>query len=70
MPARFLGDLAARHQLALLGPPVPKSVRFAEAPGLGRSIFEHAPDSPGASAYRAVAAEVALRLGLDAGLDR
>jgi len=31
-------------------------VRFAEAPGRGVSILEHAPSSAGAQAYRAVAA--------------
>jgi hypothetical protein len=31
-------------------------VRFAEAPGRGRSILDHAPSSAGASAYREIAA--------------
>jgi chromosome partitioning protein len=43
------------HGLRLLEPPVPKSVRFAEAPGHGRSILEHAPSHPGAEAYRQLA---------------
>ncbi|MGH9038916.1 MAG: ParA family protein [Acidimicrobiia bacterium] len=34
---------------------LPKSVRFAEAPGRGRSILEHAPRSAGAEAYRTIA---------------
>jgi chromosome partitioning protein len=39
----------------VLGPPVPKSVRFAEAPGQARSILEHAPRSAGAEAYHTIA---------------
>jgi cellulose biosynthesis protein BcsQ len=31
------------------------SVRLAEAPGFGRHIFDHAPDSSGASDYEAAA---------------
>jgi chromosome partitioning protein len=54
-----LDEVGGRYGLALFDPPVPKSVRFAEAPEFGRSILEHAPDSPGADAYRALA----LRLG-------
>ena len=50
-----LGELEERYGLPVLGPPVPKSVRFAEAPGRGRSILEHAPRSSGADAYRAIA---------------
>jgi chromosome partitioning protein len=38
-----------------LDPPIPKTVRFAEAPGRGISILEHAPNSAGAKAYRAIA---------------
>lgn len=37
---------------------VPRSVAFAKACGEGQSIFQFAPKSPGADAYRAVAAEV------------
>jgi chromosome partitioning protein len=44
------------YGLPVLQPPVPKSVRVAEAPSLGRSILQHAPSSKGASAYRALAA--------------
>jgi chromosome partitioning protein len=50
-----LDDLEGRYGLPVLGPPVPKSVRFAEAPGRGRSILEHAPRSAGAEAYRTIA---------------
>ena len=34
------------YGLAVLQPPIPKSVRFAEAPATGQSILDHAPTSP------------------------
>jgi chromosome partitioning protein len=52
-----LADLASRYQLPVL-PPVPRSVRFAEAPGLGGSIFVTAGRSAGARAYAAIAASL------------
>ncbi len=51
-----LDEVGRRYGLRVFDPPVPKSVRFAEAPEFGRSILEHAPDSPGAAAYREIAA--------------
>ena len=51
----LLGDLEERYGVPVLGDPIPKSVRFAEAPGRGRSILTHAPRSAGAEAYRAIA---------------
>ena len=53
-----LNDVQDRYGLALLGPPVPKSVRFAEAPAQGRCILQHAPRSAGAEAYRAIASQL------------
>jgi chromosome partitioning protein len=53
-----LDDVRLRYGLEILEPAVPKSVRFAEAPGHGRSILEHAPHSAGAAAYRALAAQL------------
>ena len=41
---------------------IPRSVRLAEAPSHGQSIFEYAPGSTGAEAYRAVAGEVIARV--------
>jgi chromosome partitioning protein len=35
--------------------PVPRSIRFAEAPARGRSILATDPQSPGAMAYRELA---------------
>ena len=51
-----LDDVQTRFGLTVLDPPIPKTVRFAEAPGRGVSILEHAPSSAGAKAYRAIAA--------------
>jgi chromosome partitioning protein len=50
-----LADVSERYQLPVLEPPVPKSVRFAEAPALGRSILSTSRRSKGAEAYREVA---------------
>jgi chromosome partitioning protein len=55
---QVLAEVEERYGLPLFSPPVPKSVRFAEAPGLGRSVLQHAPSSPGAAAYRLLATQV------------
>jgi len=51
----MLATIRERHGLTVLDPPVRKSIRFAEAPQVGRCILEHAPSSPGADAYRLIA---------------
>jgi chromosome partitioning protein len=53
-----LADLPERYGVPVLSPPIPKSVRFAEAPAVGRSILASARGSKGAAAYREVAAGV------------
>jgi chromosome partitioning protein len=50
-----IDDVRQRYDLPVLEPPVRKSIRFAEAPQRGMCILQHAPDSPGAEAYRALA---------------
>lgn len=40
---------------------IPRTVRFAEAPSHGRTIFEHDPACAGAAAYRALATELLAR---------
>jgi chromosome partitioning protein len=40
---------------------IPRSVRLAEAPSHARTVLEHDPGSPGAQAYRALAAELLAR---------
>ena len=42
---------------------IPRSIRLAEAPGFGQPITRYDPGSPGAAAYRRLAAEVAGRAG-------
>ncbi|MBM6400741.1 ParA family protein [Phycicoccus sonneratiae] len=51
-----LEDVGSRYDLPVLSPPIPKTVRFAEAPAVGRSILATARSSKGAKAYREVAA--------------
>ncbi len=50
-----LADVGERYDLPVLSPPIPKTVRFAEAPAVGRSILSTARSSKGATAYREVA---------------
>lgn len=50
-----LADVGQRYNLPVLSPPIPKTVRFAEAPALGRSILATSRSSKGAQAYREVA---------------
>ena len=55
---KVLAEVEEKYGLPLFEPPVPKSVRFAEAPGLGQSVLQHAPTSPGALAYRSISTSV------------
>jgi chromosome partitioning protein len=55
---KMLAEVEERYGLPLFEPPVPKSVRFAEAPALGQSVLQHAPLSQGAVAYRALASSL------------
>jgi chromosome partitioning protein len=57
-----LADVGQRYGLPVLEPPIPKTIRFAEAPAVGRSILATAKHSKGAQAYREVAASLARRL--------
>ena len=50
-----LADVGERYDLPVLDPPIPKTVRFAEAPAVGRSILATSRTSKGAKAYRDVA---------------
>ena len=58
-----LADLETRYELPVLAPPIPKSIRFAEAPAVGRSVLATARGSKGADAYRQVAASIASSWG-------
>ncbi|MBY5163753.1 ParA family protein [Salsipaludibacter albus] len=53
-----LADLLARYELPLLGAPVRKSVRFAEAPAVGTSLLAKGTRVPGTAAYRIIAREL------------
>ncbi|MGH9017914.1 MAG: ParA family protein [Acidimicrobiales bacterium] len=53
-----LDDVKQRYGLPVFEPPVRKSIRFAEAPLSGICILQHAPGSPGAEAYRAIARQI------------
>jgi chromosome partitioning protein len=50
-----LADVSQRYGLPVLEPPIPKSVRFAEAPAAGRSVLATARSTRGADAYRQLA---------------
>ena len=56
-----LADVSVRYGLDVLEPPIPKSVRFAEAPAIGRSVLATARTSKGAEAYREHARQLAER---------
>jgi chromosome partitioning protein len=60
---RVLESVSTSTGLRVLEPPVPRSVRFAEAPAAGRTIFDSAPNHPGAEAYRQLVRT--LREGVD-----
>jgi chromosome partitioning protein len=47
-----------QYDLEVLDPPVPKSIKVAEAPGRGHSILTHAPQSKAAEAYRSLATQL------------
>jgi chromosome partitioning protein len=59
---RVLDRIGADYGVAVLQPPIPRSVRFAEAPAAGRTLLTSARAGKGAVAYRTVAAELASRL--------
>ncbi|MDQ2796710.1 MAG: ParA family protein [Actinomycetota bacterium] len=56
-----LADVGERYGLPVLSPPIPRTVRFAEAPAVGRSILTTSRRSRGAEAYREVAAGLLAR---------
>ncbi|MEO8556475.1 MAG: ParA family protein [Actinomycetota bacterium] len=57
-----LADVGERYKMPVLSPPIPKTVRFAEAPAVGRSILKTSRSSKGAQAYRDVAASLLPRI--------
>jgi chromosome partitioning protein len=57
-----LANISDAYQLDVLEPPIPKSIRFAEAPAAGRSILGTPRGHRGADAYRHVAASLTQRV--------
>ena len=57
-----LESVEERHGIEVLPPPIPKSVRVAEAPGRGVSVLDHARRSKSAQAYRELATTLEDRL--------
>ncbi|MCW2767125.1 MAG: Cobyrinic acid a,c-diamide synthase [Nocardioides sp.] len=56
-----LETIADTYDLDVIEPPIPKTIKFAEAPAAGRSILSTSRSSKGARAYREVAANLVLR---------
>lgn len=50
-----LAAIEDAYELDVLDPPIPKTIRFAEAPAIGRSILATARRHKGAEAYRTIA---------------
>jgi chromosome partitioning protein len=53
-----LASLPELHGLEVLPPPIPRSIRVAEAPGKGHSVLKHASSSRASDAYRQLAASI------------
>jgi chromosome partitioning protein len=56
-----LETISQTYDLDVLGPPIPKTIRFAEAPAAGRSILGTARNHVGAQAYRELAVQLSGR---------
>ncbi len=56
-----LDTIATTYDVDLVQPPIPRSIRFAEAPAAGRSIFRTARSTRGAQAYRELAENLVAR---------
>lgn len=60
LAATVIDEVRDRYHLDVIDPPVPKSIRVAEAPARGRSVLTHAPKSKAAAAYRELAQAIFL----------
>ena len=56
-----LETISDTYDLEVVEPPIPKTIKFAEAPAAGRSILATSRSSKGAQAYRQVAANLVAR---------
>ena len=57
-----LETISETYDLAVIEPPIPKTIKFAEAPAAGRSILATSRSSKGAKAYREVAVNLRERV--------
>ncbi|MCH1866484.1 ParA family protein [Nocardioides sp. CFH 31398] len=58
-----LDTISETYDLEVLQPPIPKTIKFAEAPAAGRSILATGRRTKGAQAYREVAESLVRRAG-------
>ena len=58
-----LETISETYELDVIEPPIPKTIKFAEAPAAGRSILATSRSSKGAKAYREVATNLIARAG-------
>ena len=56
-----LETISDTYDLDVIEPPIPKTIKFAEAPAAGRSILSTSRSNKGAAAYREVAANLMAR---------
>jgi chromosome partitioning protein len=56
-----LENISQAYDLDVVEPPIPKSIRFAEAPAAGRSILQTTKSHRGAEAYRELAGNLLRR---------
>ena len=56
-----LETISETYDLDVIEPPIPKTIKFAEAPAAGRSILSTSRSSKGAQAYREVAEALVAR---------
>ena len=56
-----LETISETYELDVIEPPIPKTIKFAEAPAAGRSILSTSRSSKGAKAYREVAVNLVAR---------
>ncbi len=59
---KVLDEVTRLHGLTVIDPPIPRSIRVAEAPGEGMSVLAHARSSKAADAYRELAKNLVLLL--------
>jgi len=53
-----LAAISETYELPVIEPPIPKTIKFAEAPAVGRSVLSTARSHKGSQAYRDVAAGI------------